>query len=310
MTTPKRAKLKHIKWDANQKDAKDGDPSKTVEVQFNPQSLKVSFSNKNAGGDQPGGSSKQFVGAGTPKLSVELLFDTTADGSDVRVNTEKVAFYIKADSGSGSGSGSNRVPPGVQFEWGSFIFRGTVDSMDETLEYFSEEGVPLRANISLSISRQEIEFVEGEAGEGGGGGVPLETAQFRDSIQGLAGRNGKSGDWKGIAAANNIDDPLRLSAGALINVNAGVGLSAGASLGVSGGIGASVGARGGVGVSGSIGAGVSVSGGAGVSGSALAKASASAGVSARAAATASVSASTTTTSALGGSAGASLKLGR
>jgi hypothetical protein len=294
LTTPKRAKLKHIKWDANQKSAKDGDASKTVDVQFNPQTLKVSFSNKNSGGDQPGGSSKQFVGSGTTKLSVELLFDTTADGTDVRVNTEKVAFYIRADAGSGSGSGSNRVPPGVQFEWGSFIFRGTVDSMEETLEYFSEEGVPLRANISLSISRQEIEFLPGEQGEGGGAGVPLETAQFRDSIQGLAGRNGKSGDWKGIAAANNIDDPLRLSAGALINVNAGVGLSAGAGLSVGGSV------------------GVSVSGGAGVSGSALAKASAGAGVSARAAATASLGASTTTTSALGGSAGAgaSLKLGR
>ncbi|HEX8281807.1 MAG TPA: hypothetical protein VF588_00395 [Pyrinomonadaceae bacterium] len=301
MTTPKRAKLKHIKWDANQKSAKDGDPSKTVDVQFNPQTLKVSFSNKNAGGDQPGGSSKQFVGSGTTKLSVELLFDTTADGTDVRKHTEAVAFYIKADAGSGSGSGSNRVPPGVQFEWGSFIFRGTIESMDETLEYFSEEGVPLRANISLSISRQEIEFLPGEQGEGGGGGVPLETAQFRDSIQGLAGRNGKSGDWKGIAAANNIDDPLRLSAGALINVNAGVGLSAGAGLSVGGS----------VRVGGSV--GVSISGGAGVSGSALAKASASAGVSARAAATASVGASTTTTSALGGGsagAGASLKLGR
>ncbi|MET0624760.1 MAG: hypothetical protein ABW250_17565, partial [Pyrinomonadaceae bacterium] len=273
MTTPKRAKLKHIKWDANQKSAKDGDASKTVDVQFNPQSLKVTFSNKNSGGDQPGGSSKQFVGSGTTKLAVELLFDTTADGTDVRVYTEKVAFYIKADTDSGSGSASNRVPPGVQFEWGSFIFRGTVDSMDETLEYFSEEGVPLRANISLSISRQEIEFLPGEQGEGGGGGVPLETAQFRDSIQGLAGRNGKSGDWKGIAAANNIDDPLRLSAGALINVNAGVGISGGAGLSVGGGIGVSAS----VGVSVSGGAGVSVSGGAGVSGSALAKASAGAG---------------------------------
>lgn len=305
MTTPKRAKLKHIKWDANQEDAKDGDPSKTVEVQFNPQTLKVSFSNKNAGGDQPGGSSKQFVGSGTTKLSVELLFDTTADGTDVRVHTEKVAFYVMADEDSAGGSGSNRVPPGVQFEWGSFIFRGTIESMDETLEYFSEEGVPLRANISLSISRQNIEFVKSkDKFKGGGGGQPLTTAKFRDSIQKMAGDAGKSGDWKGIAAANNIDDPLRLSAGALINVNAGVGVSASAGIGVSGSVGASVG----VSVSG--GAGVSVSGGAGVSGSALAKASAGAGVSARSAASASASASST--SALGGSVsgGAGVKLGR
>lgn len=293
MTTPKRAKLKHIKWDANQSQAKDGDPAKTVEVQFNPQTLKVSFSNKNAGGDQPGGSSTQFVGSGTTKLSVELLFDTTADGSDVRKKTEAVAFYIKADPESGSGSDSERVPPGVQFEWGSFIFRGIVDSMDETLDYFSEEGVPLRANISLSISRQEIEFIQSrEKFKGGGGGQPLTTAKFRDSIQKMAGDAGKSGDWKGIAAANNIDDPLRLSAGALINVNAGISVSAGASLGAS------------------VGAGASVSGGAGVSASALAKASASAGVSARSAASASAGASAGASLTGGASGSAGLKVGR
>ena len=38
---------------------------------------------------------------------------------------------------------------GCRFEWGSFIFQGVVDSMDETLDYFSEEGVPLRATVSL-----------------------------------------------------------------------------------------------------------------------------------------------------------------
>lgn len=275
MTTPKRAKLKHIKWNDNQKAATDGDASKTVDVQFNPQTLKVSFTNKNAGGDQPGGSSKQFVGSGETKLSVELLFDTTTDGTDVRKHTEKVAFFIKADPASGSGGDSNRVPPGIQFEWGSFIFRGVVDSMEETLDYFSEEGVPLRANISLSISRQEIEFLPGDQGQGGGGGKPLTTAPFGSNMQGLAGN-----DWKGVAAANGIDDPLRLQAGALIDLNAGASVSAGVSLS----------------------GGASVSASASVSGSALAKASAGAGVSARSTASASVGASVT--------GGVGLKVGR
>jgi hypothetical protein len=244
--TLKKAKLVEIKWDANQKQAEKVDGGKEVTVQFNPQTLKVAFSNKNQGGDQPGGSTKQFVGSGTTKLSVELLFDTTEDGTDVRQHTEDVAFFIQAQPAKGGGAKSNRVPPGISFEWGSFIFRGLVDSMDETLDYFSEDGVPLRANISLSVSRQEIEFLPGEAGQGGGGGAPtniqiepLETARPGDSVQSLAGRNGKSGDWKSIAEANNIDDPLRLSAGVLIDVNAGVSVKAGVSLGVSGGVSAS-----------------------------------------------------------------------
>lgn len=224
---PAKAKLVPIKWKDGQKSAEpltDVDP---VEVQFNPQSLKINFANENKGGDQPGGSSKQFVGSGTSKMSVELLFDTTASGKDVRKQTEKVAFFIQAKPDPKNKN--KRVPPGISFEWGSFIFRGVVDSMDETLDYFSEEGVPMRATISLNITRQEIEFLFGDAAKSNGnstaanagspGTSPLQAPRPGDSVQSLAGRNGNSGDWKAIASANDIDDPLRLSASALINVN-------------------------------------------------------------------------------------------
>ena len=224
-----KAKLVEIKWDAKQQQAKKVNGKNDVEVQFNPQTLKLSFANEIKGGDQPAGNAKQFVGSGTSKLSVELLFDTTADGSDVRKKTEHVAYFIKAEKDPKQKN--KRVPPGVSFEWGSFIFRGVVESMQETLDYFSEEGVPLRATISLSLSRQEIEFLFGKPGPAGGstlgsgagspGTVPLAPPRTGDSVQRMAGRNGNSSNWKAIAAANNIDDPLRLPAGALLNMNIG-----------------------------------------------------------------------------------------
>jgi hypothetical protein len=222
-----RAKLVEIKWDANQQSAEKVPNGKEVKAQFNPQTLKLSFANQNKGGDQPGGSSKQFVGSGTSKMTVELLFDTTADSSDVRKKTQEVAYFIQAKPQPKDKN--KRVPPGVSFEWGSFIFRGVVDSVDETLDYFSEEGIPLRATISLSISRQEIEFLFGNPGQAMGakpggtspppGTTPLEPARPGDSVQKMAGRSGQSGDWKTIAAANNIDDPLRLNPGTWLNVN-------------------------------------------------------------------------------------------
>ncbi|HZI18156.1 MAG TPA: hypothetical protein VEY09_06115 [Pyrinomonadaceae bacterium] len=276
-----KAQLVEIKWDADQQQAEKVEGGKSVEAQFNPQTLKLSFSNENKGGDQPGGSSKQFVGSGKSKMSVELLFDTTADGSDVRKKTEAVAFFIQAKPQQDDPK-SKRTPPGVSFEWGSFIFRGTVDSMDETLDYFSEEGVPMRASISLSISRQEIEFLFGQPGQASGAqpGTPGPTAgteqhqaaRPNDSVQSMAGRAGKASDWKAIAAANNIDDPLRLQAGALVNLNAGVGVKAGAGLraGASPAAGANFGAS----------AGVNVNANANVSARAGANASASAGASA------------------------------
>jgi hypothetical protein len=288
-----KARLVEIKWDAKQKQAEKVSGGKNVEVQFNPQTLKLSFANENKGGDQPAGGSKQFVGNGTSKLSVELVFDTTEetreDRRDVRRRTEEVAYFLLAKEQTNKNN--KRVPPGISFEWGSFIFRGVVDAMEETLEYFSEEGIPLRATVSLSLSRQDIEFLFGEAGKAGGGtpGVgagsgapgttPLEQARPGDSVQRMAGRNGNSSAWKAIAAANNIDDPLRLSAGALLNMNAsvsagfgaaaglgaGAGLSAGAgvSAGAGGSAGISAGAGGAVGFSAGLGGGAGFSAGAG-----------------------------------------------
>ena len=187
------------------------------------------------------------------------MFDTTAKGIDVRERTKEVAYFVQAKEQKDKKN--TRVPPGISFEWGSFIFRGVVNSMSETLEYFSPEGVPLRATISLDISRQEIEYLFGKpdkpekAGAGTPGQTPLDTARPDESIQQMAGRTGNSSDWKAIAAANNIDDPLRLPAGALINTNVSANAGAGASAGIRLGGGASTGA--GVAIGGGAAAGLS-----------------------------------------------------
>jgi hypothetical protein len=331
-----RAKLVEIEWDANQNQASPISDGKTVDIQFNPESLRLTYANENRGGNQPGGSGRQFVGTSTSKLSLELLFDTTEvretsdNQNDVRKKTEQVAYFIKPKTPQGGGDRSNRVPPGVSFEWGTFIFRGVVDSMDETLDYFSEQGVPMRATISLSIARQEIEFLFGTPGQAGGAGpaapgtpapgaAPHEPAQDGDSVQRMAGRKGRSDDWKTIAAANGIDNPMRLEAGALLNMSAGasVGLGAGASAsfgagvsaGASVGAGASLGFGAGAGLSagGQVGFSAGLGGGLGFSAGAEAGASAGPGVSAGAGVSASVGAGASLGS--GSSAGRSLGAG-
>jgi hypothetical protein len=288
-----KAKLVEIERFSKRPQAKRPDDGKVVNVQFNPESLKISLSNENRGGNQPGGSSRQFVGSGSSKLSVELLFDTTVEGSDVRRKTEEVAYFVMAKQQANQNN--QRTPPRVRFEWGTFIFEGVMDSMDETLDYFSEEGVPMRATVALNLSRDDIVFLFGQLeqasgrgqGAGGGRGAPgttrLERARQEESVQSMAGRQGNSNDWKSIAAANGIDDPLRLPAGAMLNMNAGVGASvrggvgvgAGASAGVD--VGAGIGGGAEVGFSAGLGGGVGL--GAGASTSAGAGIGASAGIS-------------------------------
>src|SRR5262245_54288866 len=106
-----KAQLVEIKWDAKQQTAKKVNGQNDVQVQFNPQTLKLTYANENKGGDQPGGSTKQFVGSGTSKLAAELLFDTTDSGSDVRKQTQRVAYFIQAQPQSNKKN--VRVPPGI-----------------------------------------------------------------------------------------------------------------------------------------------------------------------------------------------------
>ncbi|MBZ5569159.1 MAG: peptidoglycan-binding protein [Acidobacteriia bacterium] len=250
-----------------------GQPGKSFTVQFNPQTLKVNFSNQKAGGDQPKGSSTQFVGKGVTKLTIELWFDVTlalAQGrlsgdEDVRRLTSEVAYFMKPQEVAGKKD--IFVPPGVRFSWGTFIFDGVMDSMDETLDLFSATGSPIRASVNVSISKQEIIYDPAKsAALGDAPGVqPFEVMKAGEPLQQSAAKAGND-DWKSVALANGIENPRMLAAGALVNLSAGVSVSGAAQLGVdiSGGVGVTGGFSAGAGVGGSVSASV----GAGIGGSA------------------------------------------
>jgi hypothetical protein len=206
-------------------------PDRNVKVQFNPESLKVSFSNQiqtpSGAGDQRGTPARQGVGAGTTKLTLQLWFDVTApmpEGEsaedDVRKLTQKVAYFITPVE-----EGTQFVPPAVRFLWGSFQFDGLMESLEESLEFFSNDGRPLRASMSLSLSQQKItEFtfrpVTGAGAPATPGTRPLTQAPAGATVQGLAAGQGKGNDWQSIAAANNIENPRLLQPGQLIDMNA------------------------------------------------------------------------------------------
>ncbi len=275
-----KATLQEISWTkAGKPEMKNvaGNATKPVEVQFNPATLKVTYSNQKAGGDQPSGSPVQFVGKGTTKLTLELVFDTTVveqQGpggvpNDVRLKTQEIFNFMKPSPGTGKNK-KQFIPPGVRFHWGSFLFDGVIDSMDENLEFFSNSGVPLRATVSLSMSQQELQFQTEAAKAEAPGTSPFEEAQAGDSVQKMANKNGNS-DWKPVALANGIENPRLLAPGTLVNLSAtGVSASLGGALGV-GGIaigGASFGAAASFGAGSTAGASASFSGGASPGGTA------------------------------------------
>jgi len=237
------AKAKLIEMEQDFKNEKSGGQS--VAVQFNPENLKVTFANQLVqpeGGDQAAGNTgRQFVGAGTTKLALTLWFDVTAMTEDavddVRRLTSKVIFFMTPQQDQQDPK--KLVPPGVRFSWGTFLFDGMVDGLEESLEFFGPDGKPLRASVNLTLSQQKI-LVSEFQGEGKvpatPGHKPLSSAKSGDNLQSMAGAKGKNGGWQGIAAANGIEDPLRLDPGQLINLDASASVGGGFGASISAGV--------------------------------------------------------------------------
>jgi len=227
-----RASLYEV--ESNLKDKKAG--GRSAVVQFNPETLKVSYANQLAGKDEKksgsqadGTSGAQYVGAGSTKLSLQLWFDITAPMpekenpvDDVRKLTKQVTELMNP---SPAAEKDKFIPPAVCFEWGSFRFSGIIDSLEESIEFFSDTGVPLRASMSLSMSQQSVVVASFDAssprfGRTSPGSNALTQAKAGNTLQGLAAASGRGGDWQSIAAANGIENPRALVPGQFLDLAA------------------------------------------------------------------------------------------
>lgn len=211
-------------------------PEHNVKVQFNPETLKVSFANQiqtpSGAGDQKGTPTQQFVGAGTTKLVLQLWFDVNApqEGTqvlDVRKMTEKISYFITP--AQDAKDKKKFIPPAVRFIWGSFQFDGLMESLEESIEFFSSEGIPQRASMSVNLMQQKIDQYkfpkDAPSRQALPGTRPLTPAPKGSTVQNLASSQGKGNDWQSVAAANGIENPRQLQAGQLIDMDAKVGVS-------------------------------------------------------------------------------------
>jgi len=247
-------------------------------VHFNPMSLVYSV--ENSVSQQSSGPKKtQYVAQFSGKLTMDLQFDTTDTGSDVRTYTNQVALFMQA-TGNASAAAQNAAPPSangapsgpppkappvLQFQWGSYIFQGIMDSFKETIDFFSADGVALRALVSIGLSRQDQVFSDGSLAGTDTSGSVVPTSSS-DSALSAATRGGDPSAARQLGTDNGLES-LRFTAGASLQVNAGVQLNPPAAFvtapSVSAGAGLSLGLSAGVSVGGSI--GVSAGGGASLS---------------------------------------------
>jgi hypothetical protein len=226
-----------------------------ITVHFNPVSLQYTIANTMKEGK--GKEKKQYVSQTTGKLTMDLVFDSTLTGEDVRMHTAQIAKFMEPQKGT-------QVPPVVEFQWGTYRFKGMVDSFKETIDFFAANGVPLRSAVSLSMAEQKVVFAADapkEQKDKDEDIVDVPLAQGDDATS-TASRGCSPEAGRDVAAANG-QESMRFPIGGSLTIGGGVplgppvGFSAGgggAALGVSASAGFSVGGHASAGVSASAGA--------------------------------------------------------
>lgn len=119
----------------------DGAKGKTIEVQYNPLSLKMRATSR--GTVLPGSFAEQEKGGIQQAASAEgttLSFDLFFAGEETKARTEELLSLLEDSAGRQ-----------VAFCWGKMDFQGEIEQMSISYDMFSEEGDPVSGKASILI---------------------------------------------------------------------------------------------------------------------------------------------------------------
>jgi hypothetical protein len=207
-----------------------------VEVQFNPTEFTLEKGVQIADINIPGLDSPllQFVRGQAEKMSVDLFFDTTENGTgegatSVTTLTDQIYSLVKVEPGG-------HAPPICTFIWNASFpgaditptagnqrrneFQCIIDSIKQKFTFFNPDGIPLRATLTLSM--REYKTLDDQL-------FQLNLSSPDRSHSHVTGRNDtlarlaaryylKPSEWRAIADGNEIYDPRRLGTGLFLRV--------------------------------------------------------------------------------------------
>lgn len=209
---------------ANQKAYLELESGGKINCLFNPAEFSLSKSNQWEADHVPGRGTPDlfFTGGRAGTMSLNLLFDTTATGEAVTSHTNKLlnAMKVNPDLPGHDPTRNRGRPPWVKFHWGDLhSFKAVIENLDLTFTYFSSTGTPLRAKASISLRQFEEDAKWGPQNPTSGTPEPHRVHQFQlgDTLDRLAARYyGDSTQWRLIAQANAVVDPLAVEPGAIL----------------------------------------------------------------------------------------------
>lgn len=197
------------------------DPSKKVVCQFNPKDYSITKAVKwvyrQVDGKNVG--NPEFAGGEAQDFSVELWFDSTDSGSDVRKKYQDLLKMAEIDQSSANATTGKGEPPQCKFQWGSYLsFTGVIKQITQNFILFKADGTPLRAKVGVTFS----ETPKQQSPQN-----PTTRTESRkiwvvhegQSLDWIAYREyGDPAYWRHIAETNDLDNPMDLHAGQVLKL--------------------------------------------------------------------------------------------
>jgi nucleoid-associated protein YgaU len=198
------------------------------DVQFNPKEYSITQSA--SWKDEPSKSAEkapvEFTGPQPRQMTVELFLDQTEGERAPSPDMATKLQWLFSCCATSDGAKTKKKPsaPLLVFRWGKLTFIGGVTSINAKCTLFDDKGDPLRATCNLTLQEIPVDTPTPPPQNPTSGALEAFTSRRIMAGETLPSVAYSEYDdptlWRALAAANGIDDPLRVREGTRLLVPA------------------------------------------------------------------------------------------
>jgi hypothetical protein len=200
------------------------DGSKTLKFQFNPKELSITKAatwNRPTNKGAKHSTKPEFGGVQPQAVTMELFFNDWEGSGSLVADIQTLLGWLKPTDKSISDK--KPQPQALMFQWGGSGplagFKGFLKSVSAKYTMFKPDGMPVRATAQIALEEIPTDPKPTNPTSGAIAGRRVHVMAAGDSLHSVAFKEYDSPSlWRGLAAFNEIDDPLRVRPGTRLQI--------------------------------------------------------------------------------------------